>query len=329
MDSHARRGGSGARRLLPVAPVGPLAGQERRGGEAVTEHKIEFRSSENPWAPTAVIEEVNARTGSGLVLTGLADQDGGSSSAAFVAWPDGRESAITRTRTSLAVMRQTARVLNEVRRRGLPVPEHQLVLELSDGYVAVVQERLPGRHVSALDATTAASFVTMNNRFAGLLRHDPQVPRPRAFPDADGVFEHTVGRLGKRGRRLLARLLEIDGGRPFRMQGDDLVHTDYTPGNVLFDADGNVTGVVDWNTGAVRGDRHYALLGLHWGSIGRTTVGPEELKVVENELAHLTPATRRSYEAHWMVDQVHESVLKAFPPERVETDVARAEKFLG
>jgi hypothetical protein len=29
-------------------------------------HKLEFRLSENPWTPTAVIEEVNARTGSGL-----------------------------------------------------------------------------------------------------------------------------------------------------------------------------------------------------------------------------------------------------------------------
>src|SRR4051794_39518139 len=118
-------------------------------------HKLEFRLSENPWAPTAVIDEVNARTGSGLMLTGLADQVGGCSSAAFVAWPDGRESALTRTPTPLAVMRQTADVLNELRRHRLPVPAHQLVLELTDGYVAVVQERLPGRHVDSLDSITA------------------------------------------------------------------------------------------------------------------------------------------------------------------------------
>ncbi|WP_238155164.1 aminoglycoside phosphotransferase family protein [Kribbella soli] len=295
-------------------------------------HRVEFRFSENPWAPTAVIEEVNARTGSGLVLTGLADQVGGSSSAAFVEWADGRESAITRTRTPLAVMRQTAGVLNDLRRQGLPVPAHQLVLELSDGYVAVVQERLPGRHVDSLNSTTAAAFVAMNERFAGVLRDHPQVPRPRAFPDVTlgyGAFEHTVGHLGERGRRLLGRLLEVDGGRPFRMQGDDLVHTDYTPGNVLFDDAGNVSGVVDWNAGAVRGDRHYALLGLHWGSIGRRTVGAEEVKQVEEKLAQLSPATRRSYEAHWMVDQVHESILKGFQPERIEADLARAEKTLG
>ncbi len=291
-------------------------------------HKLEFRLSENPWAPTAVIEEVNARTGSGLVLTGLADQVGGSSSAAFVEWADGRESAITRTRTPLAVMRQTASVLNDVRGRGLPVPEHQLVLELSDGYVAVVQERLPGRHVSELDSTTAASFVAMNDRFAGVLRDYPQVPRPSAFPDITGVFENSVGQHSERGRRLLARLLEIDGGRPFRMQGDDLVHTDYTPGNVLFDDAGNVTGVVDWNAGAARGDRYYALVGLHWGSVGRRTVGAEELQQVEEKLAHLNPATRRSYEAHWMVHQVHDSIQKRFPPRRIDADMTRAEKIL-
>ncbi|TDW86526.1 aminoglycoside phosphotransferase family protein [Kribbella sp. VKM Ac-2566] len=292
-------------------------------------HRLEFRLSENPWAPTAVIEEVNAHTGSGLVLTGLADQVGGSSSAAFVAWADGRESALTRTRTPLAVMLQTASVLNELRGRGLPVPQHQLVLELSDGYVAVVQERLPGRHVGELNSTTAAAFVAMNDRFAGVLRDHPEVPRPRAFPASVSTFENTVGRHGERGRRLLGRLLEIDGGRLVRMQGDDLVHTDYTPGNVLFDDAGNVSGVVDWNGGAVRGDRYYALLGLHWGSIGRKTVGSEEMKQVEEKLAHLSPETRRSYEAHWMVDQVHESILKGFSPERVEADMTRAENTLG
>ncbi|MEV6273568.1 phosphotransferase [Kribbella sp. NPDC051936] len=284
-------------------------------------HKVEFRLSENPWAPAAVIEEVNARTGSGLVLTGIADQVGGTSSAAFVAWPDGRAAAMTRTRTRLPIMRQTATVLNDVRRRGLPVPEHQLVVELADGYVVVVQERLPGRHVDALDSTTSAAFVAMNNRFADLLRDHPRVPRPRAFPGGRtgyGAFERTVGQLGGRGRRLLERLLEADGGQPFRMTGDDLVHTDYTPGNVLFDADGNVSGVVDWNSGVARGDRRYALLQMQ-----------SDMNQIDAELAQLTPETRLSYQAHWVVDQVHESILKGFPPERVELDVARAEKVLG
>lgn len=232
---------------------------------------------------------------------------------------------MTRTRTELAIMRQTAGVLNDLRSRGLPVPAHQLVVELADGYVAVVQERLPGRHVDVLDSATTGAFLAMNDRFADLLRDHPQVPRPRAFPAGYGVFERTVGQIGERGRRLLERLLEVDGGRPFRMAGDDLVHTDYTPGNVLFDAAGNVSGVVDWNAGAVRGDRHYALLAMRWG----TSVRAGELSQIEARLAQLSPATRLSYEAHWVVNQVHESVLKGFPPERVSADVERAEKTLG
>lgn len=295
-------------------------------------HPIEFRISENPWAPTAVVEEINARTGSGLVVTGLADQIGGVSSAAFVAWPDGRQSALTRPRTPLSLMRLTATVLNEARLQGLPVPEHQLVLELADGYLAVVQERMPGHHVDTLDQTTVAAYVSMNERFAGLLRGRPEVPPPPSFP-ADGpgygAFEDTIGEYGRRGRRLLDRLLEVDGGEPLRMHGDDLVHTDYSPGNVLFDDAGRVSGVVDWNFGAARGDRHYALIGLPWSSVGERTVKPEEMTRIDAALADLRPDTRRSYEAHWSVYGVHWSIMNGFSTDRIESDLARAEDIMS
>lgn len=295
-------------------------------------HPVEFRLSENPWAPTAVVEQINARTGSGLVLTGLADQVGGVSSAAFVAWPDGRQSALTRPRTPLALMQLTATVVNDARIQGLQVPEHQLVMPLDDGYVAVVQERLPGRHAQTLDSTTVAAFVAMNERFAGLLRRYPQVPAPAAFPVGHGgygVFEQTIGVYGRRGRRLLARLLDVDGGQPFRMRGDDLVHVDYSPGNVLFDDDGRVTGVVDWNFGAARGDRRYALIGLRWGSVGRSAIKPAERAVIDAVLAELEPNTRRSYEAHWIVHMAHRSIVEGFSSERIESDLAFAEEILG
>lgn len=303
-----------------------------RKGHAFMPHPIEFRLSENPWAPTAVIEQINARTGVGLVLTGLADQIGGVSSAAFVAWPDGRQSALTRPPTSLWLMRLTATVLNEAREQGLPVPRHQLVLELGDGYLAVVQERLPGHHVDTLGQTTVAAFVATNERFTGLLRTHPQVPPPPAFP-ADGpgygAFEHTLGKYSRRGRRLLTRLLDVDGGQPLRMRGDDLVHTDYSPGNVLFDDAGQVSGVVDWNFGAARGDRHYALVGLRWGSAGRRAVKPGEMARIDAAMAILDPATRRSYDAHWIVYHVHRSITEAFSPDRIESDLARAEDIMG
>lgn len=293
---------------------------------------LEFRLSENPWSPTAVLAEVNARTGGGLVLVGLADQVGGESSAAFVAWPDGRQSALIRTPTPLSVMRQAADVLNLVHSQGLPVPEFQLMIELADGFVAVVQERLPGRQLQRLDETSTAAFVAMNERFAGLLRDRSDVLRPAAFPDNGpgyGIFEQTIGDQGALGRRLLDQLLETDGGVLMRMDGDDLVHTDFSVGNVLFDKSGHVTAVVDWNTGVARGDRRYALVGLKWRSVDRSTMPADQLSLIEETMIDFDPLMRRSYEAHWWVHRAHLSIVKGFPTEKIVKDLATAADALG
>jgi hypothetical protein len=105
----------------------------------MTGHRIEFRLSENPWAPTAVIEEINERTNSGLVLVGLDEQTGGTSGAAYVRWPGGNDAVLTRTTTPLERMQQTAEVLASIRSKGLPVPRHDLTIPLADGYIAVVR----------------------------------------------------------------------------------------------------------------------------------------------------------------------------------------------
>lgn len=302
-----------------------------RKGHNRMSHPIEFRLSENPWAPSAVVEEIKALTGIDLVVTGLSEQVGGVSSAAFVAWPDGRQSALTRPRTPLPLMQLTAAVLNEVRTRGLPVPAYQLVLELNDGYLAVVSERLPGHHLPRLDHTTVAAFLATNERFANLLRRHPEIPPPPAFPVEGagyGLFEETIGRHGRRGRQLISRLREVDGGQPFRMMGDDLVHLDYSPGNVLFDDAGHVSGVVDWNFGAARGDRNYALIGLRWGSVGPRTISPEEMARVDATLDHLDPRLRHCYEAHWAVYQVHRSITEGFSTDRIRSDMTFAEEIL-
>jgi len=293
-------------------------------------HKLEFTLSENPWAPTAVIAEINDHTTSGLELVGLADQAGGTSSAAFVRWPDGREAALTRTTTPLSVMRQTARVLEDARARGLPVPRHDLVMELSDGYVAVVQERMPGRQVSEVSPKVIDVFAAMNERFSGLLTDHRDVPPPAAFPD-DGLVDYgwgeTIGRYGERGRRLLHRLLEVDGGRPFQMAGNDLIHTDYSLDNVLFDEQGQISGIVDWNQGAVRGDHRFALisrLGVH----EHPDVPAEALERLDQVLAAIEPPLLRIYQAHWKVLHVHYAISNRFQDGRIEEDLRAAEQFL-
>lgn len=228
-------------------------------------HRLEFRESENSWAPTAVVEELHDRTGIQLEVVGLATQTGGRSSAAYVRWPDGRDGVLTRTKVSLERMRQTAGVLASVRAGGVPVPRHELVLELADGYVAVVQERLPGAPPGRVGTAVIDAMVVTNERFAGLLADWPEVPVPSAFPSAgpDGhPWERTLGRYSDRSRELLTRILELGGGEPYRMVGNDLVHVDYILGNILHDESGRVTGVIDWNAGAARGDHRFALIAL-------------------------------------------------------------------
>lgn len=215
----------------------------------------------------ALVMEVNRRAGIALHLVEVAAH-GDSGGAAYVQWPDGSDGVITRTPTPVDRMRQTADVLSEVRSLGLPVPRHDRVVELTDGTVAIVHERLPGAPPSRVDADVIDAMVATNERFAGLLGGRPDVPvaplhlrnSGPLYPRHD-VLEHH----NDRSRRLLNRIHEIGAGEPHEMTDDDLVHPDYTFGNILYDR-GQVSGVVDWNCGAGRGDRRFALAWIRGAS---------------------------------------------------------------
>lgn len=306
----------------------------------MSDHRVEFTLSENPWAPTAVVAEINDRTDSGLDLVGLAEQTGGTSSAAYVRWPDGRHGALTRTSTPLDRMRQTADVLSMARSRGLPVPRHDLVIALADGHVAVVQERLPGRHAGRVDASVIDAMVAMNEQFAGLLVDRSDVPSPPTFPTpgpGHHPWEQTLGRYSDRSRRLLRRFREMGGGDLHEMTGDDLVHTDYTFDNVLFDESGRISGIVDWNFGAARGDRRFALLSLRINLAGYRLdpdggehgVQPVTVDRLDEILdTTIDPARLRIWWAHKAVHSVHWSIRHNFRPERINSDLRFAESHL-
>lgn len=79
--------------------------------------------------PVQLVTEVNHQAGCDLSLVGVAEH-GVSGGAVYVQWPDGRNGVITRSPASVARMEQTAEVLAEARAAGLPVPLHDLVVEL-------------------------------------------------------------------------------------------------------------------------------------------------------------------------------------------------------
>ena len=279
-------------------------------------HRLEFTLSENPWAPTAVIEEINVRTGAGLVLTGLSGQVGGVSSAAFVRWPDGRDAALTRTKTPLPRMQQTGAVLDAARARGLSVPRHDLLLPLSDGLVAVVQERLPGTQPDRVSVHMIDALVEQNERFQGLLAHTRDVPPPDAFPTTEATWKKTLGRHSDRSRRVLEQTHEIEGPVLFQMSGDDLVHVDYSVENALFDESENLTGVVDWNAGVARGDRRFSLLRLKSNVASDYGASAEVIAHISHILeTTLDRDLLRTYSRHIAVQKVHYAIHNRFTAE--------------
>ena len=275
-------------------------------------------------ALSALVSEVNERASSDLQLVSTAEH-GGSGGAAYVRWPDGREAVVTRSPASVEQMRQTADVLQSVRARGLPVPRHDLVVELGDGSVALVQERLNGRPASRVDAEVIDSMVEMNERFDGLLADRPDVPTPPLYlRDSGPVYprHEVLERHCDRSRRLLRRIREIGRGEPHEMTGDDLVHPDYTFGNVLYDEHGRVTGVVDWNWGVGRGDRRFALVriyvDLYWSSLaqdgGEYGVEQSAFSRMDEILeTRLEPELLRLYWAHTTLNQLHWAILYHAP----------------
>jgi aminoglycoside phosphotransferase (APT) family kinase protein len=283
-----------------------------------------------------VVAAINRRAGAGLTVVGRAP-DGELGGAIYAQWPDGRPAVVTRFLHSPAEARRTAEVLAYVRARGLPVPRHDLVVDLDDG-VVFVQERLPGTPPRHLTVAAVDAMVEINDRFAGALVARPDVPvRPLCltrsgdpYPRHETLREHSA-----RSRRILGEIRRIGRREPHEMTGADLVHVDLTAANVLFDENGNATGVVDWNLGAYRGDRLFALVKTRFDRewfVRSPDADPGENAAVahlDEILAdRIAPATLRMYWAHWMLYQLHWAI-RTGPAEVVDWHLDMAESRLA
>jgi hypothetical protein len=180
---------------------------------------------------------------------------GGQVGAAYVRWPDGRRSVLTRGP-------DVGPLLEVARAAGVPVPAYELVHP-----PLLVQELLPGRVPEKATAELVEQMIEINRRCRGVLAGRSDLPPLRLFLLEDGPGFCLHGSLRSydgRTRRLLDQIEEV--GRAFPgdvLDGDDLVHTDFHPENVLVDADGVITGVIDWD-GATRGDAGFDLFTLRF-----------------------------------------------------------------
>lgn len=283
-----------------------------------------------------IVSAINRRTGAGLRIIGRA-LHGRLGGAIYAEWPDGRQAVVTRFVGSLAEAKCTADVLAHVRDRGLPVPRHDLVVDLNDD-VMFVQERLPSAPPRRLTPGRVDAMVEINDRFAGALAARPGPPVRLLCLDcgSDPCPRHEVlATHSPRSRRVLEEILRIGRREPREMVGDDLVHVDLTAANVLFDENDRATGVVDWNLGASRGDRLFALVQTR---IDREWfIQSPDADPVENAAAarldeilvdRIAPATLRMYWAHWMLRQLCWAVRSA-PPNVVDWHLDMTESRLG
>ena len=105
---------------------------------------------------------------------------------------------------------------------------------------------------------------------------------------------------------MLNWIREVGEASPAQLSGDDLVHLDLVPGNVLFGPAEAAGGIVDW-AGLGRGDRWFALLKLRFyvafllatRPAGGPSVDPEAIARLDDILGRrVDPAMLRAYWAH-------------------------------
>jgi aminoglycoside phosphotransferase (APT) family kinase protein len=260
--------------------------------------------------PEPVLARIEERIGVTLEFIAMAEQ-GFSGGAAYVRWPGGTTGVLTCPPVPAERMHLAAEILLLAKSRGVPVPRHDLIVALDAGSCAVVQERLQGRHIQFVGTETVDAMVTMNDRFAGLLRDRPDVPNAPLRLRNDPRHE-VLEQYDDRTRRILRRIREIGSESPDLVPGDDLLHMDYARGNVLTDESGCITGVVDWNSGVARGDRLCALVwlrsDLEWSALfppGAGGVDPGAIDRLDQIITErVDPVLLPAYWAHWTIERL-------------------------
>jgi hypothetical protein len=215
------------------------------------------------WQPASVLAELAAATGIRLVNEGRCR--GGQIGACYVRWADGHRSVLTAGPPGGLEAQRAAGLAAVARAAGVPAPRYELVAELPS-VTAIVQELLPGAIPATMTRRTVASMVELTRRCRGLLADRPDLPAPSLYLRSDGpgfCLHGAMATYDRRTARLLAAVEDVGTALPEHLPGDDLVHFDFHPENVLTDETGAVTGVVDWD-GASRSDGALDLMTLRF-----------------------------------------------------------------
>lgn len=203
----------------------------------------------------------------GLRLTYRGTAGGGNVGAGYVSDANGHRFVLTwQPDASVVRHREIAGLVSLARARGVPAPRYEHVLQVGAD-VAVLQEPLAGSPPTRATPELVDVLVALNERCRGALAGRDDVARAELYLRHSGpgfCLHEPLSEYSARTRRLLARIRRLGAGAPTVVPGEDLVHLDYQPGNVLVDESGVVTGIVDWD-GAARGDADLDLVVLLFG----------------------------------------------------------------
>ncbi|MEU6439106.1 aminoglycoside phosphotransferase family protein [Streptomyces sp. NPDC047046] len=228
-------------------------------------------ASSSGWTTVARLDAgrlVDALRARGVRLVMEGPCPGGQVGAAYVRWEeDGRRGVLKwRPRSSVRAARAGAlAVVEALRDIGYPAPATDLVAQLGDA-VVTVQELLPGTSPDRLTPTHLDQLLRLNDSQADRLTGHPSIPAAALHLREDGpgfCLHEPLRRHSPRTAALERRISALADRYPPLLPGNDAVHYDFHPGNLLTTGP-DITGVIDWD-GAARGDRRFDLVTLRFG----------------------------------------------------------------
>lgn len=257
----------------------PVLRDQGGGRDGPLDQGGELTSAQSFSGESRILDEV-ARTAGVPGATFVGETPQGESRSAFLV-KAGTEELIVKVApggpSALENQRRLVRLVGGLRSRGYPAPEYLGAGEADDA-VFTVQRLLPGQTLDLFSGEPPGQDL-----FAGLLPElltaielqagagdlaEPPWPGwllSTIETGGDGYCLHETMRQARDTALLLHRLQELarrncDG--PVR--GDDVVHFDMNPANILHDGR-RLTGIVDWNIpfdGACQGDRGFDIATL-------------------------------------------------------------------
>lgn len=242
---------------------------------------------------------------------------GGQIGAAYVTWPDGHRSVLTwRPATRLADLREgPLAVIKALRPAGYPAPAAELAIQAGDD-MALVWELLPGAPLSHLTPALLEEALSLNNLQAGQLTSHPAIPPADLYltHDGPGFCLHQPLREHSARTQALHRWITTAGANhPHCLSGDDAVHYDYQPANILT-SHGHITGVIDWDS-AARGDRRLDLVTFRFG-MHAITADPAAVQHLDQFLDDLPPHVLTPMWAHMSL-RMTDWAIRHFTPSDV------------